>query len=234
LYQSVDADLPAPRFLPIVPKQWPQLTSRTLPIFFSAKDYRLALAPDSCYVPKEQALPMGSLILDRSDGELIVRSRDGRLQFGLFELCTEMLVSLGVASFKMLPSRRHMPRITFDRLVVSRESWSFEPSEMGFAFEKDKMARLIAARRWARTHDLPRFVFVKVPVEAKPFYLDFDSPLYVNMFAKAIRRTAESGQPEQRIGMSEMLPRTDETWLPDADGNRYTCEFRIVARNLYE
>ncbi|HEX3558583.1 MAG TPA: lantibiotic dehydratase [Pyrinomonadaceae bacterium] len=234
LHQFVDADLPAPRFLPIVPKQWPQLTSRTLPIFFSAKDYRLALAPDSCYVPKEQALPMGSLILDRSDGELIVRSRDGRLQFGLFELCTEMLVSLGVAAFKMLPPRRHMPRITFDRLVVSRESWSFEPSEMGFAFEKDKMARLIAARRWARTHDLPRFVFVKVPVEVKPFYLDFDSPLYVNMFAKAIRRTAESAQPEQRIGMSEMLPRTDEIWLPDADGNRYTCEFRIVARNLYE
>lgn len=233
LYKAVDADLPAPRVMPVIPKQWPQLTSRTLHVLYSAKDYRLALAPDSSCIPKEQVLPMGSLILDKLDGELIARSRDGRLQFGLLELCSEFLTNLGVASFKVLPTSCHMPRVTFDRLVVSRESWNFQPLEIKFAFEKDKMTRMIEARRWARTHDLPRFVFVKVPVEAKPFYVDFNSPLYVNIFAKAIRRTAESGEPIQNIGVSEMLPRIDETWLSDADGNHYTCEFRIVARHLY-
>lgn len=234
LHRFVEADMPAPRFVPIVPRQWPQLTSRTLPIFFSAKDYRLALAPDSCYEASEKTLPMGSLLIDRVDGELVVRSRDGGLQFGLLDLCGEMLTTLGVGAFKMLSPRAHTPRITFDRLVVSRESWSFEPPEMAFAFEKDKAARMLAARRWARAHDLPRFVFVKVPVEAKPFYLDFDSPVYVNMFAKAIRRTAEANRPDRRITLSEMLPRTDETWLHDAEGNRYTCELRLVARHLFE
>jgi hypothetical protein len=29
-----------------------------------------------------------------------------------------------------------------------------------------------------------------------------------------------------------MLPRTDQTWLPDADGNTYTSEFRVVAVDL--
>ena len=234
LHRFVEADMPAPRFVPIVPRQWPQLTSRTLPIFFSAKDYRLALAPDSCYKASEKTLPMGSLIIDRVGGELVVRSRDGRLQFGLLDLCGEMLTTLGVGSFKMLPARTHAPRVTFDRLVVSRESWSFEPHEMAFAFEKDKAARMIAARRWARAHGLPRFVFVKVPVEAKPFYLDFDSPVYVNMFAKSIRRTAEANRPDRRISLSEMLPRADETWLRDAEGNRYTCELRLIARHLFE
>jgi hypothetical protein len=26
-----------------------------------------------------------------------------------------------------------------------------------------------------------------------------------------------------------MIPRLDQTWLPDAEGRRYTSEFRIVA-----
>lgn len=234
LHRFVEADMPAPRFVPIVPRQWPQLTSRTLPIFFSGKDYRLALSSDSCYDVSEKTLTMGSLLIDRVGGELVVRSRDGGLQFGLLDLCGEMLTMLGVGSFKMLPARAHTPRVTFDRLVVSRESWSFEPAELAFAFEKDKAVRMVAARRWARAHHLPRFVFVKVPVEAKPFYLDFDSPIYVNMFAKAIRRTAEANRPDHRITLSEMLPRADETWLRDAEGNRYTCELRLVARHLFE
>jgi hypothetical protein len=93
---------------------------------------------------------------------------------------------------------------------------------------------MIAARRWARANDLPRFVFVKVPVEAKPFYIDFDSPIYLNMFAKTIRRTDETGKPDKVITVTEMIPRTDQTWLPDAEGETYTCEFRLVARHLEE
>lgn len=54
------------------------------------------------------------------------------------------------------------------------------------------------------------------------------------MFARAIRRTAEANRPDRRITLSEMLPRADDTWLRDAEGNRYTCELRLMARHLFE
>ena len=234
LFQAVDIDLPQPRFVPVIPKHWPMLTSRTVPVLFSGKDFRLMLAADSCGVPKSQALLMGTLVIDKSSGELVARTRDGKQQFDLLEIYGEMLAGLGVSYFRILPARGHTPRVTIDRLVVSRESWSFSPAEIEFAVEKDEAARMISAQRWARANDLPRFVFVKVPVEQKPFYLDFDSPIYVNMFAKAVRRTLETGKPDQVITLTEMIPRTDQTWLADAQGETYTCEFRLVARHLEE
>ncbi len=234
LFEAVDIDRPQPRFVPVVPKHWPMLTSRTVPVLFSVKDFRLMLAADSCGVPKSQALAMGALVIDKSNGELVARTRDGKRQFDLLEMYGEMLAGLGVGFFRILPARGHTPRVTIDRLVVSRESWSFSPAEIEFAAEKDEAARMISARRWARANDLPRFVFVKVPVEQKPFYLDFDSPVYVNMFAKAVRRTVETGKPDQVITVTEMIPRTDQTWLADAQGETYTCEFRLVARHLEE
>jgi hypothetical protein len=234
LYQAVDIDLPDPRFIAVIPKHWPTLTSRTVPVLFSEKDFRLVLAADSCGVPKAQALIMGTLIIDNSSGELVARSRDGKQEFDLLDLYGEMLATLGVSFFRILPARGHTPRVTIDRLIVSRESWSFAPAEMEFAFEKDEATRMRLARRWARANDLPRFVFVKVPVEDKPFYVDFDSLIYLNMFAKTIRRTLESNKPNPVVTVTEMIPRTDETWLPDAAGETYTCEFRLVARHLEE
>jgi hypothetical protein len=49
----------------------------------------------------------------------------------------------------------------------------------------------------------------------------------VNILAKEIRRTAEAGA--STFTVSEMLPGLGELWLPDAAGQRYTSEFRLVA-----
>jgi hypothetical protein len=65
----------------------------------------------------------------------------------------------------------------------------------------------------------------------KPFYIDFSSPIYVNILAKMIRRTAETGQ-DAEFAITEMLPSHDEIWLPDSKGQRFTSEFRIVALDL--
>jgi hypothetical protein len=79
---------------------------------------------------------------------------------------------------------------------------------------------------------LPRFAFVKVPIERKPFYVDFDSPIYVSILAKMVRRTIDTGDPSPEITVSEMLPSIDEVWLPDSEGRCYASEFRIVAIDL--
>jgi hypothetical protein len=73
-------------------------------------------------------------------------------------------------------------------------------------------------------------VFVLAPTEPRPFYVDFDSPVYVNIFAKAIRRLLRD-QPDGRITVSEMLPTPEQTWLTDDQGHRYASELRFVAVN---
>ena len=53
--------------------------------------------------------------------------------------------------------------------------------------------------------------------------------MLVDMFAKMVRQTVEDGAAGLMISVSEMIPRLDQTWLPDAEGQRYTSELRIVA-----
>jgi hypothetical protein len=45
---------------------------------------------------------------------------------------------------------------------------------------------------------------------------------------------AVSDSKEGKITLTEMLPATDEVWLPDNQGRRYTSELRIVAWDLAE
>ena len=116
--------------------------------------------------------------------------------------------------------------------MICRETWRFAPQEIGFAYEEDEASRFLAARHWMRKFGLPRFVFIKSPVERKPFYVDMDSPVYVNIFAKLIRRTSESSFSNQTVTVVEMLPTHDQAWLIDAKGNHHTSEFRMVMVDL--
>lgn len=232
LFAALESDFPEPRLMPISPKSWPNTTSRTANLLLSPKDLRLAAAHDAIPEPGAETIPFAELVVEKSGAGLSARTRDGRLSFDLIEAFGDALSGLVVNSFKLLPPGGHTPRVTFDRLVVCREAWSFGASELEFAREKDEASSFVAARRWARRHGLPRFVFVKVPVEVKPFYLDFDSPVYVGIFARMIRRTAEQNSPDARVRISEMLPDVLQTWLSDADGQRYTSEIRVVALDL--
>ena len=127
-----------------------------------------------------------------------------------------------------MPSEGRQPRVTIDRLVLSRESWRLPVSEAGWAFAKDESARYLQARRWRAEHGLPERGFVSVPVEDKPTALDFSSLALVNLLARLIRRTAEA-DPAGSVRIAELLPDLDQLWLPDAEGERYSCELRIVA-----
>jgi hypothetical protein len=231
LIQAIERDLPpGRRLVPVAPRaiEW-RITTRTRLTMFSPNDYRLAFAPDACGLPKQRTLPVGSLVLEDVDGKLIVYTRDRKLSFELIEAFGEGLSPITAHHLKLLAPGRHTPRIAIDRLIVSRETWRFPLDELPFGFEHEPSARFLMARRWARDQQLPRFVFVGASVEAKPFFVDFDSPIYVDILAKVLRRVEAEGQQAAPITISEMLPRFDQLWLPDAAQQRYTSELRIVA-----
>ena len=229
LIAALDKDLPEPRLIPVTPKSWPNMTSRTQPMLISPKDYRFVISGDAHHnSTNSRVVPIGSVFIEDTNEGLVLRSRDGKICMDIVEACAEAFTGQIIQRFHIIASESHTPRVTIDRVTVCRETWRFAPSELSFAFEKDEAARFLAARRFARAHDLPRFVFIKVPVEIKPFYVDFDSPIYVDILAKSIRRTKEKGAPDALVSVTEMHPRADETWLPDAEGNHYTSELRIV------
>ena len=67
-----------------------------------------------------------------------------------------------------------------------------------------------------------------MPAELKPCFLDLDSPIYVDVFARLVRETRRSAAAGEVL-LTEMLPDLTQTWLTDAAGNRYTCELRLAA-----
>jgi hypothetical protein len=225
LYEAVESDIPEKRAVPVTPKQW--LTSRTNYMLISPRDYRIEFDRDSFTLPRQRALAVADLFIKEIDGEVRVCTRDGQMQFDIVEIFGHALSGVVVNHLKIFGTEAHTPRVSIDRLVIARESWRFPPAEATFAFEKDGAARFLAGRRWAAAREIPLRVFVKVPVEPKPLYVDFDSPVLVGLFSKAVRRCVEANV-ESRITVTEMLPTIDQTWLLDGEGQRYTCELRMV------
>jgi lantibiotic biosynthesis dehydratase-like protein len=227
LFRATETDL-GPRLVPIVPKNYAGKSSRSSPVLISSADYLLELASEPFRAEGSRTLPIGSLILENDSG-LSVRTRDGKLHFGIADVLSQVVSAKIANSFKILAPHVHNPRVTFDQLIVSRESWSSEVEELTFTMEKTEAMRYCEARRWAKKHNMPRFVFAKVPSERKPLFLDLESPYSIAILTRSVRQLGEASEAKKLITLSEMIPSLSELWLPDIDGLRYTSELRFVA-----
>ncbi|HEY7414026.1 MAG TPA: lantibiotic dehydratase, partial [Ktedonobacteraceae bacterium] len=188
LFQAVAADLPAPRVVPVFSKH--TLRGKRTHATLTLPEYlRFISAIDTCGIPSAQALRLGALLVDEVAGKLVARTRDGRHQFTLLELLDGILSIQVCDGFKLLSASAHTPRVTIDRLVISRESWRFASTELPFAFTNDALECYVGTRQWAREQGLPRFVFVRTSTERKPYYIDLESPMFVEILAKAIRQS---------------------------------------------
>jgi hypothetical protein len=227
-----DVDIPERRVVPVLPKNFFGGAMRTKHVDKAPKDFILDFSNETPSDPTANAVPFGEFVVEEVQDGLTVRTHDGRLSFDAMQFFAMAVGAIVANCFKLTCPRRHTPRVNIDRLVVCRESWTFAASELTFAYEPDEAGRLLATRRWAARHQMPRHVFVATPVERKPFYLDFDSAVYIDIFSKIVRRTAREGPNDEALTITEMLPGPDEVWLTDAANNHYTSELRIVALDL--
>lgn len=230
LSRCVDRDFPSPRLLTALPKERPpRFTARSHPVLARASDYRLAMLPNTPLPVRERVRFSGDADIVDVDGWLSVAVSDAD-RFDVIDLFAEALKGVLLHHFELFPGD-HRPRVTIDRLVIARESWTFTVDELVFAWQQAEIDQFVGARRWAQAHGLPRHAFVKSPVEMKPLYVDFASPLYVDLLVATIRRAAReaTGDSPARLTVVEMLPTPDQVWLPDGNRDRYTSEFRLVA-----
>jgi hypothetical protein len=231
LIAAEQADHGPRRIVSIAAKDFPAVTSRTSPpsallgpgqVYWSSGDIDSVDPPEPATV-----MPIAAMTVTRRGDDLVVQLRPAGTELDFFEVIADMMGGVVTNAFQPAAPAAHQPRITIDRLVLSREQWVFQVEDSAWAFVKDEQERYYLARRWRRQHQLPERVFLRVPVEAKPAAVDFRSIVLINLLAKHIRHTKAAGYAEYYI--SEMLPDLDQLWLADRAGRRYSSELRFVA-----
>ena len=221
--------MPSGRVIGIHPKDSPHVTSRCAPptailspnfTYWTWSDSRT-----STEVPGS-ILPGGDLYAcDGADGALVFSRSTGR-SFDIIHFLGDIINSAVLDAFRPLAPAAHLPRITIDKLVMRRESWTLQMEDLEWVGLRDEAARFAAARHWRARLGVPEWVFAKIPGERKPVAVDFASPLLVRMLTRNLRRAQRAGY--KTATLTEMLPAIEDVWLTDAQGRRYTSEFRLV------
>lgn len=225
LYQGLFADHPSPQVKLAASRA--QVTARRATTLAKPTDYRLMVTNDACGAPWGQNLAAGDLVVEESGGELVVRGHTGQPCFEIIEFLSTIVMLDILHRFHFLPALRHLPRISIDQLIIQRETWNFTAAEMAFAFVKEDSDRFLQMRSWAQAAGLPRFLFVKTPFEAKPFFVDLASPISIEALAKTVRQVKETEASAANIRVTEMLPTPEQAWLEDSVG-RCVSELRMV------
>ncbi|MFF7445853.1 MULTISPECIES: lantibiotic dehydratase [unclassified Streptomyces] len=228
LIAETSRDFPGPRLLPMLAKELPlKWSTRSRPSLDRDQDHYVALVDQTGDPYRPRTAMSADVLVEDIDGRLTAVLPDGT-RYDLLDAYANTLTQRVMDRFTLRPEGDHTPRISVDRMILARETWQLPVADVDFADEKSEAARFVRARHWQRRHELPRFVFVVSPTEPRPFYVDFDSPVYTTILAKAARRLARK-DPGARLKVSEMLPTPEQAWLADADGRRYTSELRFVA-----
>ena len=226
LARLVAEDIGRPPIHQVIPRNHPG--ARVAPGSLDPDDYHVAVDDAPSWRAEHRVLPVGNLIVEEGSEGLIVVNRATGQRFHISEFLRSVIGHLCATSFSLLQPLPHAPRIQVDKRVVLREMWCIPCGDMEFAFAKTSADRFVEARRWMRLHALPRWVFVRLPYERKPIYLDFCSSISVDGASKLIRKGAVDN-PRTVLTVTEMLPNPGECWLTDAEGNRYSSELRLVA-----
>ncbi|MGH3378627.1 MAG: lantibiotic dehydratase, partial [Actinoallomurus sp.] len=217
-----------PQFRPLYPTWWPRYTARIAPDL-GVTDHQLAFTAAPGADPA-RLLPVTALTLTDRDGTLTVTAPDGRA-WPLKDVFALLIGWLAGEAFKLAGREPHTPRITIDRLVVTRETWRTTIGGTGLVTATGRVPEYLAARRLRRTLGLPERLFAKIATEVKPVYLDLTSPRYVSAFSTMLRTASETHGDDTPVILSELLPGPDQAWLPDAQGRRYCSELRIQLRD---
>ena len=227
LLRAAAAEDIGPQILPLYASWCPQFTPRMATVL--CDDYQLAFAPEPGTEPDRLLQAMTITVVEQDDGKLMAAATDGR-RWPLFEFFAVPIAWFGSELFKLTTPRRHNPRITIDRLVVSRETWRVTIDE-AWLTQSGGLPEYLAARRLRHALGLPDKLFAKISTENKPVYLDLTSPRYVSAFATMLRSARERAGGDTQVVLTELLPGPDQAWLPGPGGQRYFSELRIHMRD---
>ena len=159
--------------------------------------------------PPSQRLRLADVTLVKKKGRLLAEC--GQRTFDALELFERRVRLQATTEFSLSEPGAHVGRRFIGKLLVQRETWRFEKVELPEDVET-----------WRAGHGMPERVFVRIPTETKPIYVDFKAPPLVDNLRHMLK-----GAPSFTV--QEMFPAADGLWLRDGDGKRYVSELRMLA-----
>jgi surfactin synthase thioesterase subunit len=213
------------RIRPLYPADWPRHSARLTHTLHGPTDRFLAFA-SAPGAPADRLLPATSVMVEEHDGELVAVAPDGHT-WPVIEMFSALLSMHAVDGFKLVEAAPHTPRVTLDRMVVSRETWRTTVAATDLTGVRPERERYLAVRRWRAELGLPERVYVKIGTEVKPMFADLTSPQHANSLCQALRAAERKAGPDVTVVVTEMLPDIADAWVPDGAGHRYFSELRL-------
>ncbi|MFD5467360.1 lantibiotic dehydratase [Kitasatospora sp. NPDC127059] len=231
LVESVRADWPGGRVVPVYPTDGALVSSRTYPP--PALDppglfHYWSYGTDDGHPSGASSTPAAAMVVLEQDGELVAGAGDAGWTAPVLECFGEFVSALAADLFQILPPAERTPRVVIGDVTVARASWRFALADVPAGATRAKDVGHDRLRAWAAAQGMPRHVFVRTPLERKPFYVDWHAPLLVENLGRLVRKMRAEGTGGW-IKVAEMLPAPDQLWLTDPHGRRFTSELRLVA-----
>jgi hypothetical protein len=212
------ADVGSPQVILLPPRNGGvRMTARMMPAITLPSDVHVTVSPQVRMPAGYRNVGIGELVVAGED----VSDRAGSFHIALADLFFLPIFAAALRSFAPFAPAEHLARLTAGRTVLRRETWWVPIPELP---EPDRMAA------WARSRGWPQRVFVLAPGEARPLYVDLESPALVRLLGRVLHRAAEA-EPQGMVRVTEMHPGPEDCWLED-DHGRYTSELRLVAVDL--
>lgn len=122
---------------------------------------------------------------------------------------------------------RILPRIVLDeKVVIQRRAWHIDNTALLKIVALNGTELFMAVNSWRLSLYLPDQVFFQFNIkkstasdDRKPQYLDFRSPLLINLFAKKVQKA------DGQLIIQEMLPNSKQ--LFSSDGEKYVSEYLV-------
>lgn len=211
--------------VPMFPDTWPRNTGRTTPT--------LPLPGDVCFAfvdldgAPSDTIPMTAIEVGVAGGAIFAELPDGtRLSFTDF--FSNVLSIAVIDAWKSTSTDAYTPRISVGRFTISRQTWRVDVAGESFTRPAGEFELYQAVQRWRRSLGCPDRIYVKLPNEVKPLYLDFASPVLVLSFLAVLRSALNKSNGSTEITVSEALPAPEHAWVKDESGNRYFGELRLL------
>lgn len=174
----------------------------------------------------KNTIPLRDLVVRMEGDELVLADQHSKETFNIYNSGDDNLHlwAFAVPRVASIPIHfeQHTPRIEINGVVYQRERWVFPSQE--FLSTEPKVSdyeMFLRMRRVKQRHQLPRWVFVRVEKEKKPYYLDFDSFFLVELLQGHLKN-------HNQVTMIEMHPDPDHLWMRDEEGS-YCMEMRGTA-----
>jgi len=174
----------------------------------------------------KHVVPLRDLVVRIEQDELVLADRHSNRTFTIYNSGDDNLHlwAFAVPRVASIPIDfgQHTPRIEINGVVYQRERWVLPSREfIGTDPDTSDYDLFLAMRRAKRRHQLPRWVFVRVENEKKPYYFDFDSFFLIELLHGHLKTN-------DQVTMTEMYPGPEHLWMRDEDGS-YCIELRGTA-----